>query len=170
MSKVVVLSETNCIGYLRAHGFYPAEFYTDLELFKSRSIFFNDVIVVLIYAGTCIFPKRKMEEVRVLLEDRVKIKESGIVDLIVISNTVLPYCDDYLRYEDTPMECIRYSGERKTSGIFHIRTLDYEQASTTITFLANQDYGFAPEALKNVRIENEEERKLKSLIKVPNFE
>lgn len=170
MSKVVVLSETNCIGYLRAHGFYPAEFYTDLEIFKTRSIFFNDVIVMLIYAGTCIFPKRKMEEVQKLLEDRVKVKDGGIVDLIVVSNTILPYCEDYLYYEDTPMECVRYSGEKKTSGVFPIRSLDYEQASTTITFLANQNYGFAPEALKNVREKSAEEEKLRSLIKAPNFE
>lgn len=170
MSKVVVLSETNCIKYLRAHGFYPAEFYTDLELFRKRSVFFNDVIVVLIFAGTCIFPRKKMEEIRVLMENRADSDDKSIVDLIVISQTVLPYCKDYFVYEDTPLLCIRYNGTKKVSNVFNICKLEYEQANRTITFLSDQDYGFSPTALANVRNRDEDEETLKSLIKIPRFD
>lgn len=171
MSKVVVLSEFNCINYLRAKGFEPVEFYTDLEEFKERSIFFNDVIVVMILSGACTFPRNRVIELQDTLSQRaITDNDKGVADFIVLSDAILPHCKDYFLYRDNPMNCIRYSGWRVTSNTFHLTDLVYEKSKTTTIYLTDRDYGYNPNALDGVRAVDKSEKELISLIKVPSFD
>lgn len=169
MSKVVVLSEINCIKYLRAHGFQPDEFYTDIELFRTRSVFFNDVIVVVLYAGSCIFSKRKMDELTKTLNERAMSEDTGIADLIIVSDSILPHCNDYFLYQNSPLSCVRYSGWKPKSGLFNLVNLSYEKSEVTTAYLIDANYGVDEEALRRVREVDKAEQELISLITVPVF-
>lgn len=169
MSKLVVLSEINCLGYLRAHGLCPDEFYTDIELFRTRSMFFNDVIVMVLYAGSCIFSKRKVEDLTKTLHERAISDDAGVADLIIVSDSVLPHCKDYFLYQNNPLNCVRYSGWKPTSGLFNLTNLDYDKSEVTKTYLVDSDYGINEDALKAVRNVDQSEQDLIALIKVPSF-
>lgn len=170
MSKVVVLSEIDCLGYLRAHGFYPSEFYTDIELFRTRSMFFNDVIVMVLYAGSCIFSKKKVEDLTKTLHERAISDETGISDLIIVSDSILAHCDDYFLYQNNPLTCVRYSGWKPTSGLFNLVNLDYDKSPETTTYLLDSNYGIDEAALSAVRKVDKAEQELISLIRVPVFD
>lgn len=169
MSKVIVLSETNCIDFLRANGFEPAEFYTDVDLFTKKAIFFNDVIVVVLFAGACSFSMRKMHDICKNLHERAISDDNGVSDLLLISDSIMSNWDDYFLYRDNPLKCVRYSRYKATSGLFDLTSLKYDKSPTTDVFLTDADYGYNEKALEEVRDIDTQEEELIKLIKVPVF-
>lgn len=169
MSKLVILAENNCIKYLREHGLYPSEFYTDVEMFKERSMFFNDVTVLMLFSGSDVFSHKQADELIRLLDDRALSLDKAVSDLIILSNTVMPNCKDYFLYQNTPFSCVRYSKAKPTSGTFDLHELQYEHAKTTVTYMRDADYGFAPDALERVRQNAHADDDILSLIRIPKF-
>lgn len=169
--KLVIVSETNNLEFLRYHGFYPAEFYTDIEIFRKKSIFFNDVVVLFLTQGNCYFSRKFLLSVYDEIASRAADENDiGIYDAILLSDTVVPTCKDYLRYEDYPMTAVRYSGRTIKSKSFDVvGLLDCEESISTLKFLKDADYGFDSEALQRVREPRDKELELISRIKVPDF-
>lgn len=173
MSKLVVLSEINCLGYLQRNGISPMEFYTDFAQFKNRSVSFQDVTVLVIFAGTCRFSKRLVLEFVQVLRKRVESEyDNGIVSCIVLSDTVLPSCSDYFLYRNTPLDCVEFNKWKSIGAEGEIYDLfaGVENAPSTVMYLLPNDLGVNEEALKQVRDISQYEVELREKIKCPKFE
>ena len=156
--KLVIVSEVNNLEFLRYHGFYPAEFYTDIEIFRKKAIFFNNVTVLFLTQGSCFFSRKQLLAVYDQMIARAEDEnDTGVYDAILLSDTIIPTCKDYLRYTDFPMDAVRYSGR-------------HAESRTTVTFLKDADYGFSESALAGVRTDRGKEIELIARIKVPDFD
>lgn len=110
----VCLSEIDCLGYLQSKGIYPDEFYTDFELFKSKTVVHQDMDILVIFAGCCFFKKRLVCEFITHLRGRMgRSNDSGVSSVTVLSDSVLPKIDDYYRYSGAPVEFVKYNGWSK---------------------------------------------------------
>lgn len=110
----VCLSEIDCLGYLQSRGIYPDEFYTDFELFKSKTVVHRDMDILVIFAGCCFFKKRLVCEFITHLRGRMKrSNDSGVSSVTVISDSVLPKIDGYYRYNSSPVKFVKYNGWNK---------------------------------------------------------
>lgn len=170
--KLVIVSEVNNLDFLRYHGFYPAEFYTDIEIFRKKAIFFNNVTVLFLTQGSCFFSRKQLLAVYDQMIARAEDEnDTGVYDAILLSDTIIPTCKDYLRYTDFPMDAVRYSGRHaKSKSEDVIKLLDCEESRTTVTFLKDADYGFSESALAGVRTDRGKEIELIARIKVPDFD
>ena len=170
--KLVIVSEVNNLEFLRYHGFYPSEYYTDLDIFRKKAIFFDNVVVMFLTQGSCYFSRKQLlatyDQMIARAEDE---NDMGIYDAILLSDTVIPTCKDYLKYEDYPMEAVRYSGRHaKSKKEDVLQLLDCVDSYTTTQYLKDADYGFSESALEGVRMDRQKEIELISCIKVPDFE
>lgn len=170
--NLVIVSEVNNLEFLRYHGFFPSEYYTDLEIFRKKAIFFNNVVVLFLTQGSCYFSRKQLlatyDQMVARAEDE---NDTGIFDAILLSDTIIPTCKDYLRYEDYPMTAIRYNGRHaKSKPEDVIQLLDCNPSGVTIQYLKDADYGFSESALEGVRVDRSKEIELMSRIQVPDFD
>lgn len=97
---LVVLSEIDCLDYIRAKGVHPAEFYTDIEAFKNNAVLFQDATILVIFAGNCRFNKKHTVK---LVKDLMKRSESksdrSIAHIYVVSDLTIAGLKSYYKYE-----------------------------------------------------------------------
>lgn len=169
--SLVVVAETDVLLFLRYYGIYPKEFYTDLEIFRKQSVFFDNVVVLFLTVGCSVFSRRSLMSIYSQMLDRANDEtDTGIYDVIILSDTTLTGCKDYLKYDDHPLTVVRYSGSRAKSKPELLKDiLEYEQAQQTVMFLKDADYGFSKEALDGVRVDRSTELELIKQIKVPDI-
>ena len=173
MSRLVVLSETDTLGYLLSHSIKPSEFYTDFDMFKNRAVTFSDVKVICIFAGTCRFSKRLVLELCAILRARIEnTSDSAIKDLILLSDTVLPTCDSYYMYSNTPLFAVPFKNWKAIGGTQELKDIlgDYEPSTLCERYLLDSDFGCNHKALDTVREISHKDAELISLIKVPDLE
>ena len=168
MTRVIVLSEINCLDYLKFIGITPDEFYTDYNLFKKKAFTFRDATVICIFAGTCRFSKR------VVLETMTAIEKRSVEDslrVLILSDTLLPQCPDYFVYSNSVGTCIEYSGTKAISKQKNLKgEIGYKPAYIlTDIFLDGNDLGLNYKALEKVREKVEYEEQLRKQIKVPKL-
>lgn len=167
MSRLIILSEVNNLKYFLAHGVVPSEFYTDLEAFSRRSVYFRGVTVLCVFQGTCNFSKKGVVEMCEGL--RTQLKETG-GEVHIISDTYLPLCTDYYRYKKTPMVLVHYNKWKADSKVKRLQqTVSFENAGKTTTYLREQDYGVSSSALEKIRSVNPVEKDLIALIRRPDI-
>lgn len=140
MSKLVVLSEVNCLGYLVKHGIYPGQFFTDIQAFENMSSFFTDVKVVCILSGNSLFSKAKQQEVFKFLETRMQDEDStSIKEYFILSDFALEG-RPYFRYDKTLSSLQYVTGKRSVPVPDFWKKLDYEP-SKTVSYLCARDKG-----------------------------
>jgi len=169
--QLVVVSEVDNLEFLKLHGFSPVEFYTDVNMFKKKSIFFNNAIVLFITQGNCYFSRKQLLDLYNHMVSRAEDdSDTGVYDALLLSDTVIPTCKDYLYYEDYPLAVTRYGGRfAKSKALDLLKMLEYDASPTTVRYLKDSDYGFNDSALELVRSPREQEEELISKIKIPDI-
>lgn len=167
--KLIVLAERDILTYLRKNEIYPSEFYTDIDIFRKRLAFFDNAVVVTIFAGSCAFSKKVVLEILNSIDERVKDKEdNGIKASIVLSDTILTNCNKYYIYDDHPLYFKEYSRDKKVSDTSYDiwGSIDYEKCDIDFNdiHLAYIDKNVLKERLKGKEIGSDDYYKL---IKVP---
>ncbi|MDR0917956.1 MAG: hypothetical protein LBM93_01695, partial [Oscillospiraceae bacterium] len=69
-AKLIILSEFNNYKYFLKQGIKPESFYTDLELFRKQSAFFNKVRILVVFGGVCNFSRKNVLKVIEALIER----------------------------------------------------------------------------------------------------
>lgn len=114
---LVVLSEIDCLGFLKSKGVNPDEFYTDFEMFKNRIVLKTGVDVLVIFTGCCHFNKRKVCEFITQLNIRAKSEsDKGVNSVCVISDSFLPNIHSYYKYTYFPNTFDLCDGWKKVKG------------------------------------------------------
>ena len=150
MAKLVVLSETDNLDYLRKHGIYPSQFFTDLKSFEKMSSFFHDVKVCCILSGSCAFSRRKLSELINFMQERINDSESNsIKELYIFSDTDV-FKGDYYRHNGN-LGCVDLMRGKKTieKGINPWKTLQFEPSATTVRHLRDEHKGNVSSALRS---------------------
>lgn len=173
MSKLVVLTEIDCLDLLRRKGIHPEEYFTDFEKFKNRASFFEDVIVVCIMAGTCQFSKRHILEFCTTLSKRSRDDfDTGIKDLYILSDTVLPNCKSYYLYRELPIVFSQYSGWKcRQKEVRFWEKLEYEQSNDEDCqcYYSEYDRSETTRIMKSLETRFSELDELIGLIKIPQI-
>lgn len=174
MSKLVILSEIDCLELLRGRNIEPSEFYTDFNAFKNRASIFDDVIVVCILAGTCQFSKRHILEYCTTLSKRSKDDfDDGIKDLYILSDTILANCKSYYLYRDFPFKFSHYSGWKCRQSVVEFwEKLEYEHCISSDDcqcFYSEYDKSDSTRIMKNLENRFSELDELIGLIKIPQI-
>ena len=120
MSKLIILSEIDCLELMQSKGIMPSEYYTDFETFKDRASIFNDCIVVCLLAGTSHFCRNLSKSIN-------SEYGSGIKDIYILSDCVLNNCDSYYLYHELPVKFDWYKRwSCKKKGLTFWDKLQYE--------------------------------------------
>lgn len=167
MAKLVVLAERNILPYLNSIGVYPYEFYTDIKTFKRRTPLFEDIKLVIIFAGTCGFSKRYVVRLANLLVDRAENEDDiGLVSVTILSDTFLPQCKCYYKYTARPIDFLEYSGWNLVSQepVDIWGTLEYSRCSEPASL-----YLRTPVTAEEVRRGMEGRTDYTSIIKIPEI-
>lgn len=110
---LVVLSEIDCIDYLREMGLYPDEYFTDFEIFRNKAVSFRDASILVILAGTCRFSVRHtIEVVKLFYKRQSNSKDSGIKDVIVLSDSTISGLSKYYKFKDNLEKVDEYNKTR----------------------------------------------------------
>ena len=172
MGKLLFLSEINCNKFLRSKGIYPDEFYTDFLMFKNRSFSFNDVDIVILFAGSCAFSKRHVFDMIKILQQRIdNPDDTGIRSLTVLTDAFLPKVNKYYKFQGKLSNISEYNGWKlveKHSNIWDELPRGITE-SEQVFYLTAKDKGDISklrQAYSELRSSDEE---LRSLIKIPNF-
>lgn len=171
MSKLVVLAETNCLGYLQKHNIKPAEFYTDFELFKNKASVLQDVKVLVLFKGTCRFSKRLVLDCAETIRKRVEAQTSKMQGIYILSDVILPTCKDYYLYAGSPLwgaKCASWKVKGNRQALSEIIG-EYEPSDNPMIYLTSLDFGIDEDALQKVRAVNNYDAQLKEKIKVPEL-
>lgn len=164
---LMILSEINCLDYLRSRDVYPDEFFTDLSLFKHRIVMNTDVDVLIIFAGSCSFGKRVVQEYVNELNKRMKDEtDKGIKSICVLSDTVLPSLDNYYKYTRRPDSCSKCSHWNISKGVVDILGKYKCAEKNTEVYLCDSDMSNTGDILLASRDKDDE---LLSIIQVPSF-
>lgn len=171
MSKLIVLSEVNCLKILEYKGLQLDEFYTDFNLFRNRSSSFTDANVVIIFTGSCRFSKKHVFETIKVLEARVNEEyDNGIKSVTVISDSMLPSVNKYYKFQGSLDNISEYSGwslKKKTSDIWG--RIPKGSGEPVQLFLTDFDTG----NINNLKISqvslHSSDESLRKLIRKPDF-
>lgn len=164
---LMVLSEINCLNFLNAKNVYPDEFYTDFELFKHKVMVMQGVDVIVIFAGSCNFGKRILQEFINILYKRAKDEtDGGIRSVCTITDTVLPKIDKYYMYNARPDKFYECSGWKKGNVLVDVWSDYVSDYVETKVFLEHKDLSSVGEAIDAMKDEDDE---LLEIIKVPRF-
>lgn len=150
MSKLVVLSEINNLDYLRKHGIYPSQFFTDIKAFEKMSSFFHNVKVCCILSGSCSFSRRKLGELFNFCQERIDDSESkSIEELIIFSDTDV-FKREYYRHSGN-LGCVDLMDGKKTikQGINPWKTFQFEPSLETVEYLREEHRGQIQSALES---------------------
>lgn len=134
MADLIVLSEINCVDYLKSLGIKPKEVYLSFDKFKNAAYYFDDVVVVCILAGTCKFSKRVLAEYLGNVRERGKDEEDkGVLHGYIFSDSVLSRCPHYYLFEGAPIKGRLYRYERKSSNALEDlwSKIEYTPSETT---------------------------------------
>lgn len=172
MGKLLVLSEIHCDKFLASRGIYPDEFYTDFMLFKNRSSTFDDVDVIVLFAGSCSFSKRHVLDIVKVLRQRADDEDDkGIRSLTVLADVFLPKVSRYYKFQGTLENISEYNGWKLIEK--HSNILDSIPRGTKggnqVFYLTSNDKGDVSglrEEYKNIFSADEP---LRDLIKKPDF-
>lgn len=164
---LLVLSEIDCLGYLQQRGVYPDEFFTDFEMFKNKIVVHSDVDALVIFAGSCSFGKRILQEYILSLEDRAKDEsDGGINSVCVLSDIVLPKLSEYYRYIMYLENAVRCSHWESKKGVVNILEKYEREQREAKVFLRRVDRAKLSETLRRSRDKDDE---LLDIIQVPTF-
>lgn len=173
MAKLIVLSDRDILGYLSGHGIYPAEFYTDLEVFKERSIFFEDSCILYISFLSGRFSQKMLKETLSNLMVRAEdAEDKGVVRVLLFS--MIPFRDfeDYYLFEND-LRVLRVMSDGKEKGtttLVKLLTGCVYNIKNTEVYLSEVDYGINREALSKVRTASENKDPMLDLVRIPKFE
>lgn len=99
-----LLSEIECLDFIKSVGVYPDEYYTDFELFKNRVALADDTDIIILMAGTCQMSKRIIIEIATQLRRRAEdTTDKGIRSVCLMADTKLNIQMEYFYYEDRPL-------------------------------------------------------------------
>lgn len=173
MSKLIVLSEIDCIDFLRRKEIYPSEYYTSFEDLKNRVSFLQDAIIVCILAGTCSFSKRHILEFCMMLQKRAENEfDNGVKEVYILTDTVLPNCKSYYLYRDIPLSFTHYKGwSKKKENLDVWGSLEYDKCSADncLCFYSDYDKQDSTKTLKSINQRFSELDELIDLIKIPQI-
>lgn len=150
--KLVVLSETNNIEYLRKHGIYPSKFFTDIKAFEKMASFFHNVKVCCILTGSCSFSRRKLNELFNFMQERIDDEESNsIKELLIFSDTDV-FDREFYRYTNS-IGCVNKMKGRKVlkQDINPWKTLEYMPCKSTDVYLRDEHVGSVGVSLKKYK-------------------
>ena len=172
MSKLVVLTDKNIMGYLSMHGIFPSQLHTDLLSFKDASIIFDDVFVLFINFDTGRFSKRLLVDTLRGLEARASNEDDkGVVDVAVLSLTPMSFFDSYYLFDDGFDSLTGVVNGKAKTKVTLQQLLDgvtYNIKDTEV-FLSDLDCGFNEDALSKVRYAHNNKDALLDLIQVPKL-
>ncbi len=170
---LAVLAEIDCLENLQSRGIYPDEYFTDFEAFKNKSVSYRDCTVVIIIAGTCQFSRRHIIEfIKTLFKRQENKQDTGIVGVIVLSDTLLPNIEKYYKFEDSFENFQLYSGKKCRGNAPNVWALidEYQtkERHTVYSRLSEFDTGNIERILKKPSEKSSSEDALVRLIKVPD--
>lgn len=146
--ELIVVAERDVLSSLKKLGIRPSSFYTDFSQFVKSSAYFSDAIVVVLFTGTHGFSKKKVID---SLTELSAIFKKNDVRVVVMSDTLLPACNDYFYYTGLPVSFVRMIKKKKANKNDTVvdiwGTLGYEPAENTRVFLKDSN---VDELLKSV--------------------
>lgn len=150
MAKLVVLSEINNLDYLRKHGIYPSQFFTDIKAFEKMSSFFNNVKVCCILSGSCSFSRRKLNELFNFFQERIDDSESSSIEELLIFSDTDVFKGDYFRHTGN-LGCVTQMRGKKVikQGINPWKNLQFEPSAETVEYLREEHRGQIHSALES---------------------
>lgn len=170
MADLIVLSEIDCVDYLKSLGIKPKEVYLSFDKFKNSAYYFNDVVVVCILAGTCKFSKKILAEFLGSIRERGKDDEDeGVVHGYIFSDSVLPRCPHYYLFEDVPIRGTLYRYEKKSSNIEEDLWSKVEYTPSETTEIIDDSDSLLSDAKSRYTSLLAEEEDLRNLIQVPDI-
>lgn len=162
-----VLSEIDCLEYLKTQNIYPDEFFTDLEMFKNKVIVQSDIDVLVIFAGSCLFSKRVVSELVTKIRNRISNEvDTGVKSITVLSDTILTSIDDYYIYYGRPDNVYKVTREKVGKEKSSILQNFVSEEKPCKVHLAEYDCTKAAEAIKE-RFDKTDE--LLQVIQVPKI-
>lgn len=172
MHDLVILSERNIYDWLVSKGVYPSKFFTDFERFKARVNYLKGARVVIIFSGSCRFSKSRVSEFANRLMESSEMR--GIVSVDVLSDTLLPLCTKYYKYEDIPVSFEEYGGTRKKTKLLNDDVwsrLEHSPCTSPELYLCSDDLGDSSGIREYFRSKasEDDERLLISRINIPEF-
>lgn len=170
MSKLVVLSEVNCIEYLRKHGVYPSQFYTDIQTFENMASFFTDVKVVCIISGNSLFSKGKQHEVFKFLDERMQDGASTSISGYYVLSDVQIEGRPYYKYDKNLSNVSLVSGRKVTPVPDFWKKLDCVPSKTALYLCARDTGNLQPAMEKYKRILDTHDTSFESAIKRPELD
>ena len=172
MGKLLVLSEINCSKFLNSKGIYPDEFYTDFMLFKNRSSTFNDVDVIVLFAGSCSFSKRHVLDIIKVLRKRADDDfDRGVRSLTVLTDIFLPKVNKYYKFQGTLRNISEYSDwnlVEKNSNIWDTIPRGTGQGKQAY-YLTPDDMGDVRQLKEDYKNLYSADEDLRNLIQKPDF-
>lgn len=171
MAKLIVLSETNNLDYLRKHGIYPSQFYTDIKAFEKMSSFFNNVKVCCILSGSCSFSRRKLNELLSFMKERIEDSESKSIEELLIFSDTDTFDSEFYRHAGN-LGCVTQMKGKKVlkQGINPWKDFKYEPAKETVTYLRDEHKGYISTALESFHNRvNSKKTELEDVIQRPKI-
>lgn len=170
--KLIVLAEINCLDYLNSEGIYPNEFYTDPMIFRNRTFLFENVDIIIIFAGSCRFHTRHILDIASnLFSRRDNEKDDGVRSVTVLSDKEMPAFYRYYKYTTKITELQEYNKRTLKKKNSDVLTKVYlgEKGVECQTFLS--DLSSTVTLLKEeYREKVKKDDELLKLIKKPKFE
>lgn len=167
---LVVLSEIDCRATLTDKHVYPHEFYTDLEVFKNRTVFMRDAIVLVIFAGNCRFNKRHtLEFIKTLMRRAETERDSGIKKVYIVSDMTLAGIRSYYRYTgNLDLVDIMHGWQCVKPDVDIWRKLATEERETTC-YLSVLDSGDVEPLIEQYKGETHTPDEYAKLVQVPDL-
>ena len=140
--KLIILSETNNLEYLRKHGIYPSKFFTDIKMFEKMASFFHNVNVCCILTGSCSFSRRKLNEVFNFMQERIDDEDSNSIKELLIFSDTDTFDREYYRYTKS-LGCVTKMKGKKVikQDVNPWKTLEFLPSVQTDTFLRDEHVG-----------------------------
>lgn len=176
---LVVLAEVDCLDYLQNLGVYPDAFYTDFKAFKSDTVMFDEVDVLIIFVGACQFNRQAVLSFSTSLRHRV---EDELADSIrsveVLTDLTLPKEIEYpyYRFENRLDQLKKVQGNKVGPYVVDFWNAYKGEEKESRIYLSAFDLGVETESTLAERMgalelkELERKKKIKEMIKVPNFD
>lgn len=168
---LAVLAEINCLETLQQKGVYPDEFYTDIEVFKNRTIFMKDTTVLVIFAGSCQFNKRyTLEFLKTLMHRAEAEQDSGIKKVYIVSDMTLAGIRSYYKYQgNLDLVDIMHGWKCAKQGVNIWPKLATGERKTT-SYLSAYDAGNVDAVIAKCQEEAKDVDEYSKVIKVPNIQ
>lgn len=183
MKKLVILSERNILNYLKGLDIRPYSFYTDFNLFKTKSQYLMNSVVLVIFSGACNFSVKQVCDCIKDLKARAnKVADNGVLDVVTISDFKISSLNDYYIFDSDITQLTRYNGKElyisKDSTIMqHLKIkpehvnlldrLDYDKSDEVKEiFLDIDSYKVA---INNYKENSGKDESLRRVIKIPSW-